>query len=373
MPTTERSDGARASSPQPHRHGQPEPVGVLLANLGTPDAPTPAAVRRYLAEFLSDPRVVEIPRAVWWPILHGVILRTRPAASARKYASVWTPEGSPLAVWTDKQAKLLQGFLGERGCPVIVRPAMRYGNPSIASGLDALQAAGCRRVLVLPAYPQYSGATTASTFDAVSAWGRRTRWVPELRFIHQYHDDTGYIDALAASVRQHWQREGGRGEVLLMSFHGMPERTLHLGDPYHCQSHKTARLLAERLGLESHEWRISFQSRFGRAKWLGPATDASIKQLAADGVKRLDVICPGFAADCLETLEEINMEGRELFQHAGGQQFSYIPCLNDAPDGMAALANLVKRHLAGWIDIPPPSPAEREATRQRALALGAPA
>ncbi|WP_374564173.1 ferrochelatase [Ideonella sp.] len=360
MPTTTAS----------YHHGQPSPIGVLLANLGTPDAATPAALRRYLAEFLSDPRVVEIPKVVWWPILHGIILRTRPAASAKKYASVWLPEGSPLAVWTDRQAKLLQGYLGERGCTVIVKPAMRYGNPSIASALDAFQAAGVRRVLVLPAYPQYSGATTASTFDAVSRWGQRTRWVPEFRFIHQYHDDPAHIAALAASVRAHWQREG-RGEMLLMSFHGMPERTLTLGDPYHCQCQKTARLLADELRLAPHEWRISFQSRFGRAKWLGPATDATLKQLATGGTKRLDVICPGFAADCLETLEEIAQEGRETFLHAGGQAFHYIACLNDAPAGMAALADLAKRHLAGWVDAPAPTDAQCQASRQRALAMGA--
>jgi ferrochelatase len=354
----------------PFSHGKASPVGVLLCNLGTPDAPTPAATRRYLAEFLSDPRVVEIPKAAWWPILHGIILRTRPAQSARKYASIWTPEGSPLAVWTDKQARLLQGYLGERGCPVLVKPAMRYGNPSIASALDAFQAAGVRRVLVLPAYPQYSGATTASTFDAVSAWAQRARWVPEFRSIHQYHDDPAHISALAASVRAHWQREG-RGEMLLMSFHGMPERTLKLGDPYHCQCQKTARLLADELRLAPTEWRISFQSRFGKAKWLGPATDASLKELAAAGTKRVDVICPGFAADCLETLEEIAQEGREAFLVAGGQAFHYIPCLNDAPAGMAALAELAKRHLAGWVDPPEPDARQREASRQRALSMGA--
>lgn len=360
-----------ASPAPPYRHGQASPVGVLLANLGTPDAPTPAALRRYLAEFLGDPRVVEIPRLVWWPILHGIILRTRPARSARKYASIWLPEGSPLAVWTDKQAKLLQGYLGERGCMVSVRPAMRYGQPSIASALDAFAAEGVRRILVLPAYPQYSGATTASTFDAVAAWGQRTRWVPEFRFIHQYHDDPAHIGALAASVRAHWQREG-RGDVLVMSFHGMPERTLKLGDPYHCQCQKTARLLAEALQLAPAQWRISFQSRFGRARWLGPATDASLRELAAAGTKRVDVICPGFAADCLETLEEIAQEGRETFLHAGGREYRYIPCLNDDPAGMAALAELARRHLSGWVDAPAAAgAADREAQRQRALALGA--
>ncbi len=366
------ADAASSPTAPPYRHGQHAPIGVLLANLGTPDEPTPAALRRYLAEFLSDRRVVEIPRLVWWPILHGIILRTRPSASARKYASVWMPEGSPLAVWTDRQAKLLQGYLGERGCPVVVRPAMRYGNPSIASALDAFHADGVRRVLVLPAYPQYSGATTASTFDAVAAWGQRTRWVPEFRFIHQYHDDPAHIAALATSVQAHWARTGTRGEVLVMSFHGMPERTLHLGDPYHCQCQKTARLLAEALGLAPTQWRISFQSRFGRAKWLEPSTTGTLQALAQAGARSVDVVCPGFAADCLETLEEIAMEGRETFQHAGGQTLNYIPCLNDSPDGMAALADLARRHLAGWVDAATPSGAEREASRQRALAMGAP-
>jgi protoporphyrin/coproporphyrin ferrochelatase len=355
----------------PCRPGQASPVGVLLTNLGTPDSPTAAALRRYLAEFLGDPRVVEIPRLVWWPILHGIILRTRPAKSAKKYASIWTSEGSPLAVWTQRQAKLLQGYLGERGCSARVRPAMRYGQPSIASALDAFAAEGVHRILVLPAYPQYSGATTASTFDAVAAWAGRTRWIPEFRFIHQYHDDPAHIAALAASVRAHWQREGGRGEVLLMSFHGMPERTRTQGDPYHDQCQKTARLLAEALGLSASQWRISFQSRFGRARWLGPATDATLRELAAAGSKRVDVICPGFAADCLETLEEIAQEGRETFLHAGGEALSYIPCLNDDPSGMAALAELAKRHTAGWIDSPRPDELEQPATRERAVAMGA--
>jgi protoporphyrin/coproporphyrin ferrochelatase len=318
---------------------------------------------------LSDPRVVEIPKLLWWPILHGVILRTRPRVSALKYASVWMPEGSPLAVWTQRQAALLQGYLGERGCSVIVKPAMRYGQPSIAAALSALQAEGVRRVLVLPAYPQYSGATTASTFDAVAAWGQQARWVPEFRFVHHYHDDPGYIAALSGSVRAHWQREGRAG-VLLMSFHGMPARTLALGDPYHCQCQKTARLLAEALGLQANEWRISFQSRFGRAKWLEPATTAMLKTLANEGTSRVDVICPGFAADCLETLEEIEQEGREIFLHEGGSAFHYIACLNGSHEGMVALAELAQRQMAGWFDAPR-GHAEREASRQRALALGA--
>ncbi|HSI61033.1 MAG TPA: ferrochelatase [Ideonella sp.] len=357
--------------PEPIRpHGSPRRAGVLLANLGTPDAPTPAALRRYLAQFLSDPRVIEIPMALWKPILHGIILRVRPAKSAAKYASVWLPEGSPLAVWTARQAKLLQGYLGERGCPLVVRAGMRYGNPSIASALDALQAEGAERVLVLPLYPQYSGATTASTFDAVSAWGQRARRLPELRFVNQYHDEPGHIEALAASVRAHWQREG-RGGLLVMSFHGMPERTLHLGDPYHCQCHKTARLLAEALELGPAQYRVSFQSRFGKAKWLEPATEPMLKKLAAEGTQRVDVICPGFAADCLETLEEIDMEARAAFVQAGGRVFHYIPCLNDSPAGMAALADIALRHLRGWADAPDANEAERTASRQRAITMGA--
>ena len=353
----------------PHTHGQAERVGIVLANLGTPDAPTAPALRRYLAEFLSDPRVVEIPPLVWKAILHGIILRTRPAKSAAKYASVWTPEGSPLLVWTKKQAKLLQGHLGERGAHVLVKPAMRYGNPSIPSVLEALKAEGATRILILPAYPQYSGATTASTFDAVTAWARRQRRIPELRFVHQYHDDPQHIDALRHSVLAHWQREG-RGEILVMSYHGMPERTLHLGDPYHCQCMKTSRLLAEALGLKPEQYRVTFQSRFGRAKWLEPATEPTLKALAHKGTRHVDVICPGFAVDCLETLEEIAQEGREAFLKAGGQQFSYIPCLNDSAPGLRALTDLAWRHLSGW-PLTEPSAVENEQSRQRALALGA--
>jgi protoporphyrin/coproporphyrin ferrochelatase len=276
-------------------------TAVLLCNLGTPDAPTAPALRRYLAEFLSDPRVVEIPRALWFLILHGIILRVRPAKSARKYASVWMPEGSPLRVWTERQAKLLGGYLGERGHLVTVRFAMRYGKPSIAAELDALKAQGVTRVLVLPLYPQYSGPTTASVVDAVAQWARRTRTLPELRFVNHYHDDAGYIAALAQSVTEHWQKNG-RPDRLLMSFHGVPERSLHLGDPYHCECLKTARLLGERLGLPAGSYSVTFQSRFGKAKWLQPYTEPTLQQLARDGLKRVDVLCPGFAADCLETL-----------------------------------------------------------------------
>jgi len=343
---------------------------VLLCNLGTPDAPTPAALRRYLAEFLDDPRVVEIPRILWWPILHGIILRVRPPKSAAKYASIWMPEGSPLQVWTERQAQALQAQLAQRGHQVIVRHAMRYGQPSIAAQLDALKAAGVVRVLVLPAYPQYSGTTTASVIDAVQQWARRVRHLPELRFINRYHDDAGYIAALAASIRHHWSQHG-RPNKLVLSFHGVPRRTLDLGDPYHCECQKTARLLAESLGLTREEYVVTFQSRFGKAQWLQPYTEPTLQALARAGVKRVDVACPGFTSDCLETLEEINQEARTAFLLAGGQTFHYLPCLNANPDWIEALAALAERHLAGWPTRDKPDAAALAASRARALAAGA--
>jgi len=351
-----------------YSHGSATKTALLLCNLGTPDAPTAPAVRRYLAQFLSDPRVVEIPKLLWALILHGIILRVRPAKSAAKYATVWTAEGSPLKVWTEKQAKLLQGWLGERGHHLTVRHAMRYGSPAIDKTLDELRAEGVTRVLVLPAYPQYSAATTASVIDDVARWALKTRHLPELRFINRYHDDTLYIAALADSVRAHWQ-QNGRADKLVMSFHGMPARTLALGDPYHCECLKTGRLLAETLGLSKTQYLVTFQSRFGKAKWLEPYTEPSLVKLAGEGLKSVDVICPGFSADCLETLEEINQEAREAFLHAGGQRFEYIPCLNDSQAGMQALCALAERHLLGWPTREParPDPAQRE----RALTAGA--
>ena len=351
----------------PYRHGSAPRTAVLLVNLGTPDAPTPAALRRYLAEFLWDPRVVEIPRPLWWLILNGVILRTRPAKSAAKYASIWTEQGSPLLLWSARQAERLQAELAARGHAVLVRHAMRYGAPSIASVLDGLQAEGATRMLVLPLYPQYAAATTASTFDAVAGWAQQSRRMPELRFINRYHDHPGYIAALAASVREHWAMQG-RGEKLVMSFHGVPARSLTLGDPYHCECHKTARLVAEALGIGRDDYLVTFQSRLGRAKWLEPYTEPTVKQLAAQGVKRIDAICPGFASDNLETLEEIAMEAKEAFLHAGGERFDFIDCLNDRPDWINALADLSLQHLQGW---PLGTPVVDEAQRQRALAMGA--
>ncbi|MDA8521325.1 ferrochelatase [Acidovorax sp. NCPPB 4044] len=323
-------------------------TAVLLCNLGTPEAPTAPALRRYLGQFLADPRIVEIPRAVWLPILHGIILRIRPARSAAKYASIWMPEGSPLAVWTERQATLLRGWLGEAGLRVQVRHAMRYGQPSIAAQLEALQASGVDRVLVLPLYPQYSGTTTASVVDDVCAYATRTRRLPELRFVNRYHDDPGYIGALAQSVRAHWQREGGPAELLVMSFHGIPERAVRLGDPYQQECLATASLLALALGLPPERYRVTFQSRFGKAKWLEPYTEPSLIALAQQGTRSVDVMCPGFTSDCLETLEEINQEAREAFLHAGGKDFRYIPCLNGDNAWITALSQIAQQHLAGW-------------------------
>ncbi len=354
----------------PYSHGQPPRTAVLLCNLGTPDEPTPKAVRRYLAEFLSDQRVVEIPRLLWLLILHGIILRFRPAKSAAKYASIWTPAGSPLKIWTEKQAKLLQGWLGQRNHHVKVRWAMRYGSTSIASQLDAMKGEGVTRVLVVTAYPQYSATTTASVFDAVYQWAQTCRNIPELRFVNRYHDHADYIEALAASVERHWKKNG-RPDKLVMSFHGVPERTLKLGDPYHCECFKTARLLGTRLGLSKENYQVTFQSRLGRAKWLEPYTEPTLIAMGQSGVKRVDVLCPGFTSDCLETLEEINMEAREAFLNAGGKVFHYIPCLNDDPEWITALCNVTQQHLLGWNTLEEVHPQTLAASREAALAQGA--
>ena len=358
------------SKEPPYAHGQAAKTAVLFCNLGTPDAPTPKAVRRYLAEFLSDHRVVEIPRLLWMLILHGIILRFRPAKSAAKYASVWTAEGSPLKIWTEKQAALLQSQLTQLGHHVVVRWAMRYGSTSIASQLDALKADGVTRVLVLPAYPQYSATTTASVFDAVYLWAQKTRSIPELRFVNHYHDDAKYIAALSSSVSSYWQAHG-QPDKLVMSFHGVPERTLHLGDIYHCECFKTARLLAQSLGLSKDQYQVTFQSRLGRAKWLEPYTEPTLIAMGKAGVGRVDVICPGFTSDCLETLEEINMEAREAFLHAGGKAFHYISCLNDSPLAINALAAVATQHLGGWDTQTAPDVATLAHSRAEALALGA--
>jgi ferrochelatase len=353
----------------PFTHGQAPRTAVLLCNLGTPDAPTASAVRRYLAEFLGDHRVVEIPRLIWMAILHGIILRVRPAKSAAKYATIWIDEGSPLKVRTDKQAQALQQVFNSHGEAITVRYAMRYGNPSIASRLDELKAEGVTRVLVLPAYPQYSGTTTASVFDAVYSWGLHSRVLPEFRFINHYHDHPAYIQALAERVRTHWA-ENGQPERLVMSFHGVPERTLHLGDPYHCECYKTARLLGEALGLNKSQYMVTFQSRFGKAKWLEPYTEPTLQALAEQGVKRVDLICPGFTSDCLETLEEISQEAKEAYLHAGGEVFHYIPCLNDSETWIQGLHGLSKEHMGGW-SLQGPTPSSLAISREQALSLGA--
>ena len=360
-----------AFSPEPaHSHGQAQRTALLFCNLGTPDAPTTSAVRRYLAEFLQDPRVVEVPRAVWLPILYGLILPFRPAKSAAKYASIWTKDGSPLRLWTEKQARLLQGWLGENGHQVKVRYAMRYGNPSIASQLDALKAEGATRILILSAYPQYSGTTTASVIDSVNAWVSRARHVPELRFANRYHDDRGYLAALAGRIQRYWS-EHGKPDHFVMSFHGVPQRTLQLGDPYHCECQKTGRLLAGWLSLQPGEYTVSFQSRFGKARWLQPYTEPTLKALGRKGAKRVDVACPGFTSDCLETLEEIAQEGRDAFLLAGGKVFHYIPCLNDDPAWIGALGSIAAGHLAGWPTRQAPDATVLAASRDAALSMGA--
>jgi ferrochelatase len=319
-------------------------IGVLLINLGTPNAPEPGAVKLYLREFLSDPRVVEIPQLVWQPILRGIILNTRPKKSAHAYRQVWMEEGSPLAVFTARQAKALQGVFGPG---VIVDHAMRYGQPAIAERLDALQALGCTRILVAPLYPQYCAATTATAVDEVFRHLRHKRSLPAVRTLPPYHDNPAYIGALAASLRASLAALDFAPEALIASFHGMPQRTLELGDPYHCHCRKTARLLSEAMGRELE---VAFQSRFGRAKWLEPATDKLLAGLPGKGVKKIAIFAPGFAADCLETLEELAIRGRDTFLAAGGTDFAYLPCLNDSADGTTMLRALIARELEGWTD-----------------------
>lgn len=353
---------------QNFQHDAPARIGVLISNLGTPDAPDTPSLRRYLKQFLWDPRVVEVPRPLWALILHGVILRLRPARSAAAYRSVWTEQGSPLLLNTRAQAEALQADLAaDHGDAVRVAFAMRYGSPSIQDTLDQLLEAGVGKLLVLPLYPQYSGATTASTFDAIAADFTRRRWLPELRFVASYHDHPAYIRALADSVREHWT-EHGRADRLLISYHGEPESYLHRGDPYHCQCHKTSRLLAEALDLPEEAYQTTFQSRFGREPWLQPYTDDTLKALPGKGVGSVQVICPGFSADCLETLEEIGVENRDYFLEAGGERYEYIPCLNASPGHMAALREIVGEQLQGWL---PLREEDRALTRQRALRLGA--
>ncbi len=350
-------------SPDSFTHSQPDRTGVLLVNLGTPDAPTPAALRRYLAEFLWDPRVVEVPRPLWWLILHGVILRIRPRRSAAAYAGIWTERGSPLLEYSLQQRDRLRESLGEEAA---IELGMRYGNPSLSSALDRLCEQGVRNLLVLPLYPQYSGATTASTFDALAADFRGRRWLPELRFITHYHDFDPYIRACCEAIRQYWHQHG-EPQRLLLSYHGVPRRYLDNGDPYFCECHKTSRLIAEQLGWPPEKVITCFQSRFGREEWLRPYTDETLKSLPSQDVRDVQVFCPGFSADCLETLEEIAVENRHYFLDAGGERYGYIPALNAEEAHIDALTTLVRNHLQGW----PPSSAAGEERAERARALGA--
>jgi len=359
-----------------YQHGSESRLGVLLVNLGTPDDTSVPSVRRYLKQFLSDPRVVEVPRALWWLILNGVILRFRPAKTAEAYETVWHEEnGSPLlSIGTAQRDKIAQqiGAHLPPDTPVVL--GMRYGNPSIESALTELRSKGSRRLLVLPLYPQYSGSTVASVFDAVSAELQRTRWIPEFRFINQYFDHPHYIRALATTVRDSWQ-QNGRGEKLVMSFHGIPQRYRSKGDPYFCQCQATARLLAIELGFAETDYMVVFQSRFGREPWLQPYCDETMKKLPTEGVKNVDLICPGFSADCLETIEEINVENREFFMEAGGERFHYIEALNDQPSHIDALCTLLRQHASGWPETMENQThndaTELAAARERALALGA--
>jgi ferrochelatase len=321
-------------------------IGVLVINLGTPDAAEPKAVKRYLGEFLSDRRVIEIPPIIWQPILRGIILNTRPKKSAKAYAKVWSDEGSPLAVITKRQAEQLQDRIGEN---VQVRYAMRYGNPSIPDQIKALHEAGCERILIAPLYPQYSGATTATVVDKASETLSKMRWQTSLRTLPPYHDDPAYIDALASDLTRQLDGLPFDPEVLLLSFHGMPQRTLELGDPYHCHCRKTARLLSEKMVRPGLRIETSFQSRFGPAQWLEPATDDTLEAEAANGTRRLAVAAPGFSADCVETLEELAIEGRTQFTEAGGEDFAVLSCLNTSDAGMEMLEKLIRRELSGWI------------------------
>ena len=362
----------------PFTHGTPLSTGVLLVNLGTPDEPTAGAVRRYLKQFLSDTRVVEIPKLVWWLILNGIILNIRPAKSAKKYASIWLKEGSPLRVYTSRQAQMLRGFLGEKiKSPLKVEYAMRYGNPSIEEGIDKLKAANCDNILVLPLYPQYAASTTASTMDELGRVLAEMRNVPGIRFVRSFHDHPAYINAIAKNVLSEWMKIGRPNfatDKLLMTFHGLPKFHLDKGDPYHCHCHKTARLIAEELGVKKDDYVVTFQSRFGKAEWLQPYTDKTLEKLGEAGTQRIDVICPGFAADCLETLEEIAMEAKETFLHAGGKAFNYIPVANDTQAFVGALTEIARENLVGWVSEARDKDTEKrdqDLLAQRAKALGA--
>ena len=342
----------RASAPAPRFVSWPKPfttarVGVILVNLGTPDAPTAPAIRRYLREFLSDPRVIEIPKLLWWPILNGPILLARPRKLAPRYQSIWMEGGSPLLVYTQRQTEGLRQIFAERGLEVEVETGMRYGNPSIQDAMLTLRDRGCENILVVPLYPQYASSTTATVVDAATRVAAKMRNQPAMRFIKRFHIDPAFIKPLGDKIAAFWQAHG-RPQKLIMSFHGLPQQCVQMGDPYCKDSYETARALAAHLGLTDDQYLVTFQSRFGPAKWLEPYTEPTVKRLAEEGVTELDVVCPGFLADCLETLEEISIEVGEVFKHAGGKQFRYIPALNDDPAWIDGLADLVQSHLQGW-------------------------
>ncbi|WP_100643608.1 ferrochelatase [Alteromonas facilis] len=329
-------------------HRQSDKIGVLLTNLGTPEAPTKQALKPYLKEFLSDPRVVEVPRLIWWFVLNGIILNIRPKRSAHAYSTVWTERGSPLMMHTEDQAQALsEKCKAAFGEDVIVDFAMRYGQPSIAGTIERMQQQGVRKLLVLPLYPQYCASTTGSTFDAISQYFQRTRWMPDFRFVSHYHDDERYIDALAEKIKTHWQTHP-RADKLIFSYHGIPKRYLLNGDPYHCECYKTSRLIAEKLGLNKDDYMTTFQSRFGREEWLKPYTDHTLQALPSEGVKSVQVVCPGFSADCLETIEEIGIENRDYFIEAGGERYEYIAALNSDPAHIDVLFSIIQRNLANW-------------------------
>jgi len=353
----------------PFIHGTPPRIGILLINLGTPEAPTERAVRTYLKEFLWDPRLVEIPRPIWWIVLNLFVLRTRPKQSAERYAQIWMGDGSPLKVHTERQTIMLRGYLGERAkFPMVVDYAMRYGKPSIAEKLEQLKTHNCNRILLVPLYPQYSASATGSALDAVFGRLSRMRDMPALRTIKHFHDHPGYVGALAQNIREYWMKTG-RPDRLIMSFHGVPRATLDQGDPYHCECHKTGRLLGEALSLKQDQYQVTFQSRFGRAEWLKPYTAEVLADLGRQRLGRIDVVCPGFVSDCLETLEEIAIEGKTTFIQAGGRDYHYIPCLNERDDWIHALTDIVLKNLLGWTLSEPRD--ALEASRMRATAMGA--
>lgn len=361
--------------PTPFHHVHQPKVGILLANLGTPDAPTAKALKPYLKQFLSDQRIVEIPKIIWWFILNGIILNLRPKKSAEKYAQVWLKEGSPLLVHAERQAKMLQGYLSQKiNSPYVVEIGMTYGNPSMASAIKKLQDEQCDRILVVPLFPQYAASSTAAAMDAVWRTLLKTRNVPAIRSVKHYHDHPAYINALALSIKEHWRLNRGKPDKLIMSFHGVPKFHLDKGDPYHCECHKTGRLLAEALGLEKNEYMVCFQSRFGKAEWLQPYLAQTLEALGKQKLGRVDVVCPGFSSDCLETLEEIAMEGKHIFQSNGGGEYYYIPALNEQEPWIHALTHIVLENLQGWVSSEFDKTAWEQAakaTAERAKAMGA--